>query len=159
MATPSHSRVEVRSEADAVTLTNAALDAIDLLEPILVDETRLLSEGSTREALALTPAKEDAARGYITTIEAVKHNTIALQRFRPDAIEMIKERHQGFNQVMERNMAVLATARSVSESIIREVSAEVARASQPAGYGPGMRPSNAGAKTPASAPLAVSKKV
>jgi hypothetical protein len=149
----------VRTAEEAVTLTNAALDAMDVLQPILERETALLAEGETAQALSLTADKDLAAQSYITLVEAVKANTIALQRLRPDAIALIKERHLDFEAVMNRNLAVLSTARSVAESIMREVSAEVAKAASPQAYGPGMTPARAAARTSNSAPLAISKKI
>jgi hypothetical protein len=149
----------VRDADDAVALTNAALDAMDVLQPILERETTLLADGDTQEALKLTVDKDLAAKSYITLIEAIKTNTVALQRLRPDAIALLKERHVDFEAVMNQNLAVLSTARTVAESIIREVSAEVAKAASPQAYGPGMALSRAAAKTPTSVPLAISKKI
>ena len=149
-------RPEVRSDEDAVLLTNAALDALEALEPIMEEETELLKQGETRRAIDLTPIKEEAAKRYMTAIEVVKANAIALQRFRPDAIDMLRDRHEAFQSILALNMAVLTTARSVSEGLIREVSADVAKAMNTQGYGP---QTSSTQKRQASAPLALSKEV
>jgi hypothetical protein len=150
-------RPQVNSEQDAVALTNAVLDALEELEPIIEQETALLQNGETNAALALAPEKTEKAGAYVLAIETLKANIIAVQRFRPDAVSLIRERHDIFGVVLAHNMQVLATARSISESIIREVSSEVAKAANPSGYGPDRRPSAKGSGRTRGAPLAVSK--
>ncbi len=66
----------------------------------------------------------------------MKANAIAVQRLQPEGLAEVRARHESFGEILAYNMQVLATARSVSESIIREVSAEVAKAASPEGYGP-----------------------
>jgi hypothetical protein len=154
--TPAPSRPSVQSELDAVTLTNAVLDALETLEPVIEQETALLKEGETSAALALSPDKMEKSRDYMRAIETLKDNVIAIQRFRPDALALIRERHDAFGAVLAHNMQVLTTARSVSESIIREVSAEVAKAGEAAGYGPTAKDASQDVRK-RSAPLAVFK--
>jgi hypothetical protein len=154
---PSLKRPQVNSEQDAVALTNAVLDALEDLEPVIEQETALLQNGDTSAALALAPEKTEKAGAYVLAIETLKANIIAVQRFRPDAVSLIRERHDMFGVVLAQNMQVLTTARAVSEGIIREVSSEVAKAANPAGYGPDRRPSAKNAGRTRGAPLAVSK--
>ncbi len=155
---PPAARPSVTSELDAVMLTNAVLDALEALEPVIEQETAFLKEGDTSGALGLSSEKEEKARFYMQAIEVLKGNVIAVQRLRPDALALIRERHEAFGTVLAYNMQVLATARSVSEGIIREVSAEVAKAANPAGYDASMRgPRGSGRQK--GAPLSVSKKV
>jgi hypothetical protein len=148
-------RPRVTNPADAAALVTAALAALDTLEPIIVAETGHLQEGRVKEALALDAAKADAGRRYTMALEALKANAIALGRFAPDAIALLKRRHQHFSGLLQYNITVLSTVRSVSEGLIRELAAEVGRGRNTAGYTPtgqAASPYAAG-----SIPLAVSK--
>jgi hypothetical protein len=154
----SFERPRVRSAADAAALVAAVGEALAGLEPLIARESDLLAAGDTAEALALAPAKSLAAHRYMDVIETVKANAIALRRLHPEGVEALRERHAAFEPVLTRNMAVLSTARAVTEGIIREVSAEVAKATETQGYGPGGG-ARAAMQRPKAAPLAVSKAV
>ncbi len=153
---PRHPRIT--NAEDANLIVQAALEALDILEPVIVEETALLREGKSREALTLSSTKAEAAGHYTRMLENLKGNAIALGRFAPDGLALLRLRHESFSELLTYNMAVLTTARSVSESIIREISTEVAARANPAGYGAN------GSVVPrmphqVSAPLAVSKAV
>ncbi len=148
-------RARITTAADAQTLVTAALDALDTLEPIVETETRILKAGQIREALTLTEAKTKAAADYLELIETLKGNAIALGRFRPPGLDLLKRRHQGFADSLALNAAVLSTARTVSESLIRELSSEIAGSINPQGYG--ARGHATSAYTARTQPLAISK--
>jgi hypothetical protein len=87
-------------------------------------------------------------------LEAVKANALALARLAPEALARFKAAHGAFGRAVETNQTVLATARAVSESLIKGVAEEMNRQSRPQGYGP------AGPHAPRpqhSAPLILSK--
>jgi hypothetical protein len=146
-------RVTTPDEAEA--LVNAALDALDVLEPVIAEETALMRDGKLQPALDLSAVKGQAAQRYQRALEDLKANAIALGRFAPPALALLRKRHESFSDLMSLNMAVLGTAKTVSESIIRELAADVGQARSPQGYGAYGQPA-AGYKTPV-APLAVSK--
>ncbi len=148
-------RPRVASPDEAEALVNAALDALDGLEPVIAEETALLRDGKLQPALALTEGKNLAAQRYQRALEDLKGNAIALGRFAPPALALLKKRHESFADLMSLNMAVLGTAKTVSESIIRELATDVGQARAPQGYGAYGQPTS-GYKTPV-APLAVSK--
>ena len=149
----------IATSEDASTIVADALDALDRLEPLLTEETALLREGRMREALKLSADKAGAAAHYTRMLEALKGNAIALGRFAPDALALLRRRHESFSELLAYNMAVLTTARTVSEGIIREVSTEVAARANPVGYGAtGMLEQRAQSRI-VGAPLAVSKAV
>ena len=148
-------RPKITSLEEAERLVQAALDALDALEPIVAEETQQLRTGRIREGLALGAPKSDAARAYLDLIAVLQSNAIALGRFQPASIELLRRRHQSFSQTLALNSAVLRTARTVSESILREVSAEVAGSLNPQGYSPQGRATSS--YTRRSAPLSVSR--
>jgi hypothetical protein len=148
-------RPRVATADEAQALVNAALAALDALEPAITEETVLMRDGRMKEALALSDRKGAAAQAYQRALEDLKSNAIALGRFAPPALVLLRKRHEGFSELMSLNMAVLGTAKTVSESIIRELAQDVGQAKSPQGYGAYGQPAG-GYRTPV-APLAVSK--
>jgi hypothetical protein len=148
-------RPRVTTPEEAEALVNAALDALDMLEPLIAEETALMRDGKLQSALDLSAGKAQVAQRYQRALEDLKANAIALGRFAPPALALLRKRHESFSDLMSLNMAVLGTAKTVSESIIRELAADVGQARSPQGYGAYGQPT-AGYKTPV-APLAVSK--
>jgi hypothetical protein len=148
-------RPRVTMETEAEALVGAAIDALEVLEPIIAEETSLMREGRMKPALDLSEVKNPAAQRYQRALEDLKANAIAIGRFAPPSLALLRLRHQSFAELMALNMAVLGTAKTVSESIVRELANDVGQAKTPQGYGAyGQQVS--GYRTPA-APLAVSK--
>jgi hypothetical protein len=156
-ANPTHAPSRVITAAEAEGIAQAALDALDELEPLIAEETGELRDGRVRQALSLQPAKAEAAARYQRALQDLKANAIALGRYMPPSLALLRKRHETFAELMQLNMAVLGTTRTVSESLIRELAAEVGQGRQPQGYG--ARGQQTGAYRPQATPLAVSKKL
>ncbi len=122
---------------------------------MIAAETALLRDGELMAALDLADRKAPAAQRYQRALEDLKASAVAIGRFSPPSLAVLRERHELFEALMNLNMAVLGTAKTVSESIIRELATDVAQARQPQGYGAHGLPVE-GYRTPV-APLAVSK--
>ncbi|MCA3563898.1 MAG: hypothetical protein IOC90_13880 [Methylocystis sp.] len=148
-------RPRVASAQDAEAVVNAAIDALDVIEPVIAEETALLRDGKMKAALDVAERKHPAAQAYQRALEDLKANAIALGRYNPPSLALLRKRHESFSELMSLNMAVLGTAKTVSESIIRELANEVGQARSPQGYGAYGQPGG-GYRIPA-APLAVSK--
>ena len=148
-------RARITTAADAEALVANTLDALDHLQPLVDRETQNLREGRIADALALGEAKAEAGRHYTALIDTLKTNAIAMGRFRPSGLELLKQRHRAFSDMLALNAAVLTTARTVSESIIRELSAEIGGSTTPQGYG--ARGHAVSAYTGYGRPLSVSK--
>jgi hypothetical protein len=112
---------------EAERLVRSALLALDRLEPLVEEETRLMRIGKVRPALAMAVEKHKAAQVYTRCLELLKGNAIAIGRFRPENLEMLRLRHQGFSKTMGINMAVVSTARTVSEGLVRELADSLGR--------------------------------
>lgn len=140
---------------EAGRLVEVALAALDRLQPVIMEETAHLKAGQVQSALALESRKVEASRDYGLALQALKTNAIALGRFAPDGVALLRQRHDAFSDVLALNMAVLATARSVSEGLMRELAADVGRGRSPAGYDASGAASSAYART--AVPLAVSR--
>ncbi|MCA4908917.1 MAG: hypothetical protein ING72_01100, partial [Methylobacterium sp.] len=114
-------RPKVTRPDEAESLISSALAALDILEPLIEEETDLFRKGRLREALSLAMAKNEAAQNYTRCLETMKANTIAIGRFQPPNLERLKARHEAFARLMSLNMAVVATARTVSEGLMRDL--------------------------------------
>lgn len=133
------SRVKVQSRSDAERLVQTVSATMVELESVLDHETEHLRAGRLRDGLAGERRKSQLAGDYLRGLEACKSNAVALARFAPEQIESLKALHTGFRRAVERNQAVIATARAVSEGLVRGLADEMARAAQPQVYGAGRR--------------------
>jgi hypothetical protein len=139
---------------DAERLVAGVLATMGELEKILAAETAYIRVGRIRDGLAEEAKKSELASAYMRGLETVKANAIALARFAPEALDKLKAAHAEFGRAVEANQTVLATARAVSESLMKGVADEINRLSRPQGYGP------AGPQAPrprTSEPLVISK--
>jgi len=139
---------------DAERLIADVLATMGDLEKVLHNETAHVRVGRIRDGLAEEAKKSELASAYMRGLESVKANAIALARFAPEALQKLKAAHGAFGRAVETNQTVLATARAVSESLMKGVAEEMNRLSRPQGYGP------AGPQAPRlarSEPLVLSK--
>ena len=150
---PAHRRIA--GQADAEAFAGSVIATVALLERVLGEETALLKASRIRDASGLAQAKTDAARNYVHALEAVKDNGVALARWAPAAVARLKQAQAKLTAAVELNLTVLATARSVSEGIMRTLAREVEAPRTLTTYGAGGRGSTpARASTP---PLVVSR--
>lgn len=127
-------RQRVGNASDASALVNSVLDGLSALSHVIGEETQLVRDGRLNEALRREPRKTELAGIYMRGLEVVKSNAVALARFAPEEVQRLKASHSAFLELVETNQAVLATARAISESIVRELASEAGRSAQPAGY-------------------------
>jgi hypothetical protein len=118
------------------------------LEKVLEVETAHLRAGRIRDGLSQEERKTALTSRYLQGLEALKANAVALARFAPEALERLKGEHAAFARTIETNQVVLATARAVSESLVRSLSSELDRGGRTTGYAPAgygaPRPAQAG---------------
>ena len=145
----------VLGREDAERLVSGVLATMGDLEKVLANETAHVRVGRVWEGLAEEEKKSELASAYMRGLETVKANAVALARFAPDALDKLKAAHAGFGRAVETNQTVLATARAVSESLIKGVADEMNRLSRPQGYGP----AGPQARPRSSEPLVVSKRL
>jgi hypothetical protein len=146
--------VRVTAREHAERLVEGVLGTMADLEKVLASETAQVRVGRIRDGLAEEARKGELATAYMRGLEAVKANALALARLAPEALARFKAAHGGFARAVETNQTVLATARAVSESLIKGVAEEMNRQSRPQGYGPA---GPHAARPQHSAPLILSK--
>lgn len=132
---PSARRVATAQDASALIAEVGR--ALDALERTLARETELMGVGRIDEALTCSADKQEQAGVYMRLLESVKANAIALARFAPEAVEELKSRHGAFAATLAQNQRVIATVKSVSETLVRSLQQEAAASRVVSGYGPG----------------------
>lgn len=147
--------MRVACRADAEKLVSGILGAMADLEAALRSEAEHVRAGRFREGLSQEARKAELAGSYMQGLEAIKANAVALARLAPDGVERLKAAHAAFGQVVQDNQTVLATARAVSESLVKGIAEEMNRHARPQGYGPAT--ATAPRRPGTGAPLVLSK--
>ena len=129
----------VTSRGEAEQLARAVGEAMARLEAVVAEETRLLKEYKLVDALELMSPKSEAGKAYVQALDLLKANAVALGRWAPAMVQDLKRAQARLTDVLNVNMAVLATARSVSEGIVRSLATEVAAPRTLTTYGAGGR--------------------
>ena len=135
MADRTVARPACGSREDAERFVAAFAGTMTRLEGVLAEETAHLAAGRIREGLAREAEKSELAAGYLQGLEHAKANAVALARFAPAAVAALRGAHERFRAAVVANQAVVATARAVSEGLVKSVADEVARQARPRGYG------------------------
>jgi hypothetical protein len=145
----------VVTQADAAALIKDIRATMAALEKVLTIETEHVRVGRLNDGLSQEERKSELTTHYLQGLETLKANAVALARFAPQGLELLKKDHTAFAQVIATNQLVLATARAVSESLVKGIAEELGRGGQSQAY----RPAGAPAARPTGAtPLLVSKK-
>ena len=145
----------VASAAEGEALINHLMEVMDALLAMVEQETALVRAGKLAEAARLETDKAELSGMYLTDATRIKASQVYLDRVTPALASELRRRHDLFRAVLQMNLTVLATAHAVSESIMRGVSAELARKATPQAYGASGR-----ANAPSAAamqPLTVSR--
>jgi len=144
------------ANASAAEKAIADLESImDQLEQALTEETARVRAGKLRDAGTLSETKIEFARLYAVESTRIRAAKETIERWVPGAFERLRTRHNTFQDLLQTNLTVLATAHAVSEGIIRGVSGELARKQAPSTYGANGRAQ--APSTKATQPLALSR--
>lgn len=135
MADPATARASLATRAEAEFFLAGLAGVMADLQQLMSEETAHLSAGRIREGLGREVRKAELAAGYVTGLERARANAVALARLAPDRIAALRLAHDEFRVVVERNQAVIATARAVSEGLVKSVAEDVARQQRPRSYG------------------------
>ena len=121
--------------AEAERLTSHLIEVMDALLEVVQQETELVRAGRLAKAAQLEQPKSDLTRLYIADTLRLRASRAHLASIIPDTLDMLHRRHDTFRALLQVNLTVLATAHAVSEGIVRGVSDELARRTQPRTYG------------------------
>ena len=129
----------VTNPAKAELLITHLLDVMDALLGVVEQETELVRAGKLAAAAKLEPSKTELSQLYLADAARLRTSHSYFAQTVPDILEALRKRHDLFHALLQINLTVLATARAVSESIMRGVSDELTRKATPQGYGAGGR--------------------
>jgi len=152
-------RPRIADALSARALIEAVLEALGALSHLVGEETELVRAGRLPEAMTREPRKTELAGIYMRGVEQVKLNAVALARFVPDQVKRLKDAHLAFQGLIETNQIVLATARAVSESVVRDLAADANRPMRANGYGPTATVGAGVFARPNPGPLVVSRRL
>ncbi len=105
----------------ARTFCGDLAETVDALIAILNEETGLIRAARLTAAADIGPRKSVVAERYMRAHGVLKTAGGELGRLVPDEVGHLRERHQELETAISLNLAVLATARTVSETLIRDV--------------------------------------
>lgn len=129
-------------------------ETVARLTSVIVEETRLVRAGAYSAADQLSQAKGELSGRYMLDLDALSANAEAIAAQPPEAVDEMKALHADFRAALDENLAVLGTARSVAESLMRGVAEEIGAKATPRTYT--ARGRATGGK-PKAAPLALSR--
>lgn len=150
-------RPRIASALEARALIEAVLEALAALAHVVGEETGLLRAGKLPEAMAREPRKTELAGIYMRGVEQVKLNAVALARFAPEQVRRLKAAHLDFQALIDTNQVVLATARAVSEAIMRDLATDANKPTRAPGYGPASTVGAGAFSRPNAGPLVISR--
>ncbi len=121
-------------EQTLAALTNIRA-VLQELHHVVEQETDLIHKAHVREAHRLEAAKKELSRQFFTAIDLLKRNLGEFRQHAPEGLKTLAMEHGAFQTLLERNMAVLATAHAVTEGIVRQAARFAAAERMPQGYG------------------------
>ncbi|NBN63532.1 flagellar protein FlgN [Microvirga tunisiensis] len=110
-----------------------------LLE-VVETETDLVRAGQLRAAGDLQGEKAVLVHHYTQGVLYAKEHSVALGNLAPAAVQALRRQHAEFQPVLRINLAVLATAREVADSIVNTVARAVGAKQRTTTYGPAGAP-------------------
>lgn len=140
-------RLAALDKLPANELCTRADEALVELVDIMNRETTLLRAGHLKEAGELTAQKTQLAQDYVTFARTVQREGKRLSVEAPELLDHLRTHHESLATQMAENLRVLATARTVTETILTDVAKTVGKAQKPRTYGasgamPSSTPSN-----------------
>ncbi|CAN7309694.1 hypothetical protein [Bosea sp. LjRoot237] len=150
-------RPRVSNAVEAETLIEAVMETLGALSHVVGEETGLVKAGRLKDAMERETRKAELAGVYMKGVEQIKLNAVALARFAPDRVKRLKNAHLAFQELIDLNQTVLATARAISESIMRDLAADANRQNKAPGYGPTAAVGAGVFARPNAGPLVLSK--
>jgi hypothetical protein len=147
----------IASLSEAEVVIARLLEIMDAMLAVVEQETALVRAGKLSAAARLAPSKTQLAQHYLTETQRLKAGDNFFRQARHHVLDALRARHDRLRTALGTNLTVLATARAVSEGVIRGVSDQLARKSMPETYCASGRPT---APQPCRAePLMMSRKL
>ncbi len=98
-------------------------------------ETTLLRAGRYREATPHAAEKTRHAQDYAALSRAVQRRLPRLRDEAPALVDQLRSGHESFATQLAENLRVIATARTVTETLLGDVAASLGRGTRTQTYG------------------------
>lgn len=128
-------RLAELDELPAGTLCRRTADCLDDLAHVINKETALLREGNFKDASSFTSRKIELSQEYVGLVRAVQRQSGRLIKEAPVEVQHLRKGHEKLATQMAENLRVIATARTVTEGLLNDVSRAVGSAARPQTYG------------------------
>lgn len=149
--------LRLTDRASAEALVAGILANMSALKAVLDEEAEHIRAGRLKAGVVAAEPKTELAAAYMQGLEAAKANAVAMARLYPQGVENLREAHRNFTKAVEANQAVLASARTVCEGLIRSLADDLAKARTPASYGAARAAPSPYGRGNRSGPLVVSR--
>lgn len=116
-------------------LCQRAETSLSSLVDVMNKETMLLRAGHLREAGQLTAEKTALAQEYVGFARAIQRQNARILAEAPEALQRLQSGHESLATQMAENLRVLATAKSVTEDVLADVSKTVGQQERTRTYG------------------------
>lgn len=154
---PAPEPLRITDRAGAEALVAGVLANMTALKSVLDEEADHIRAGRLKAGVVAAEPKMELAAAYMQGLETAKANAVAMARLHPQGVATLREAHKDFTAAVEANQAVLATARTVCEGLIRSLADDIAKSGAPTGYGGGRAAPSPYGRGARSAPLVVSR--
>ncbi|HTJ58652.1 MAG TPA: hypothetical protein VL418_13915 [Devosiaceae bacterium] len=128
-------RVAALDALDPAELCRKTESTLATLVEIMNAETTLLRAGRNRQATTLTAEKTLLVQDYVGLARAIQRRLPALQELLPAEIERLRHGHESLATQMAENLRVIATARTVTETLLSDVAVTVGAQNRTKTYG------------------------
>jgi hypothetical protein len=125
----------ITTKAEAETAVDDLTTLLENLSSLVQRETALVRAGQVRGAAEIEPVKRELAGRLFTAGERLKANAKFILQAVPTRCAALQDVQDGLRAALQKNLVVLATARAVSEGIVRRLSGELAKKASPQVYG------------------------
>ena len=122
------------SVQEAAERLERTADTVARLTAVIVEETRLVRAGAYGAADGLRQAKGELSGRYMLDVQSLQASAEAVAAQPREAVGEVERLHVAFRAALDENLAVLGTARSVAESLLRGVAEEVGARAAPRTY-------------------------
>src|ERR1700738_4265368 len=112
----------IPSEAEPAAVLIEVRRLMTELCEIVEEETALVRAGRLTAAAKVAERKSELAGAFMARVSRVQVSARYLARATPQLLDELRAQHEEFRATLQINLTVLATARAVSEGILRGVS-------------------------------------
>ncbi len=132
--TPNMPLSTITNRDDAEYFLSSISQLIESLELLLDQETSLIRASKLLEAGQMVGDKSRLYVEYVRALEKMRTEREALSVLSPAQLQGLRDQHSRLQNTLAINLAVLGTAKAVSEDIIRTVANDVTASTRPQGY-------------------------